>query len=300
MDLLAIGLVVFSAVLHAGWNILGKSNACSGLAFTMAASFSASVLLTPYLVWYLVTIGWTTLPSEFWHMLLLSGVSQVVYMVGLIVAYKHADVGMVYPVARSLPVMMVGAISVVLGHELNKQQWLGFFLITLGCMFVPLSHFRQMTLSSYLNVGVFWAFFAALGTTGYSVIDKEALILLTETVSEVLSDQYSAIFYLGAQFWAIGIPALLWCLFTGKQSEIKMAWNTRKSASMVGVMMASTYGLVLFAMTMTDNVTLVVALRQVSIIFGLFMGIYFLAEKWYLTRTVGVILVVFGLIHALI
>lgn len=35
MDLLAIGLVVFSAVLHAGWNILGKSNSGSGLAFTM-------------------------------------------------------------------------------------------------------------------------------------------------------------------------------------------------------------------------------------------------------------------------
>ncbi len=35
MDVLAIGLVVFSAVLHAGWNILGKSHAGSGVAFTM-------------------------------------------------------------------------------------------------------------------------------------------------------------------------------------------------------------------------------------------------------------------------
>ena len=44
-------------------------------------------------------------------------------------------------------------------------------------------------------------------------------------------------------------------------------------------MMAATYGLVLFAMTMTENVSLVVALRQVSIIFGVVMGIYFLKEK---------------------
>ncbi len=123
MDLLAIALVVLSAVMHAGWNILGKSNAGSGLAFTMAASLSACLLLTPYLIWYLFNIGWATLPNVFWGMLFISGLSQIVYLVGLIVAYKHADVGVIYPIARALPVMMVGALTVALGYELNAQQW---------------------------------------------------------------------------------------------------------------------------------------------------------------------------------
>ncbi len=166
-------------------------------------------------------------------------------------------------------------------------------------MLVPLTNFRQMTLGSYLNVGVFWALIAALGTTGYSVVDKEALSLLTGQASEILNDQYSAIFYLGVQFWAIGIPTLVWCLVAGKPDEIKTAWQIRKTASMAGVMMASTYGLVLFAMTMTDNVSLVVALRQISIVFGLFMGIWFLSEKWYLTRGLGVTSIVAGIILAL-
>ena len=103
MDVLAIGLVVFSAVLHAGWNILGKSHAGSGVAFTMAASLSACLLLTPYLIWYLVTVGWATLPMAFWGLLLISGLAQMVYLVGLIVAYKHADVGVIYPIARAPP-----------------------------------------------------------------------------------------------------------------------------------------------------------------------------------------------------
>lgn len=47
MDLLAIGLVVFSAVLHAGWNILGKSNSGSGLAFTMVAPAFLHVSFLP-------------------------------------------------------------------------------------------------------------------------------------------------------------------------------------------------------------------------------------------------------------
>jgi uncharacterized membrane protein len=65
---------------------------------------------------------------------------------------------------------------------------------------------------------------------------------------------------------------------------------------MAGIMMASTYGLVLFAMTMTDNVSLVVALRQISIVFGLLMGVWLLAERWYLSRGVGVVLILCGLV----
>ncbi|TRN22212.1 EamA family transporter [Vibrio furnissii] len=299
MDVLAIGLVVFSAVLHAGWNILGKSHAGSGVAFTMAASLSACLLLTPYLIWYLVTVGWTTLPPAFWCLLLISGLAQMVYLVGLIVAYRHADVGVIYPIARALPVMMVGALSMWLGHTLTQFQWLGFVLITLGCMLVPLTGFRQFTPRSYFNVGVLWALVAALGTTGYSVIDKEALLLLTQAAGEVLGNSYSAIFYLGVQFWAMVLPVILWCVVTGNRKELQRAWQIRKAASMAGVMMASTYGLVLFAMTMTDNVSLVVALRQISIVMGLFMGVWFLAEKWHYTRGAGVVLILSGIVLTL-
>ncbi|MBY8025034.1 multidrug transporter [Vibrio fluvialis] len=299
MDVLAIGLVVFSAVLHAGWNILGKSHAGSGVAFTMAASLSACLLLTPYLIWYLVTVGWATLPMAFWGLLLISGLAQMVYLVGLIVAYKHADVGVIYPIARALPVMMVGALSMLLGHTLTQFQWLGFVLITLGCMLVPLTGFRQFTPRSNLNVGVLWALVAALGTTGYSVIDKEALLLLTQAEGDVLGNSYCAIFYLGVQFWAMVLPVMLWCVVTGNRQELQRAWKIRKAASMAGVMMASTYGLVLFAMTMTDNVSLVVALRQISIVMGLLMGVWFLAEKWHYTRGAGVVLILSGIVLTL-
>lgn len=192
-----------------------------------------------------------------------------------------------------------GALTVALGYELNAQQWLGFLLITLGCVLVPVTSFRQITLGEYLNVGVFWALIAAFGTTGYSVVDKQALNLLTQQTSTILNDHYSAIFYLGVQFWVMGVPVLLWCIVSGSQQELQTAWMIRKSASMAGIMMASTYGLVLFAMTMTDNVSLVVALRQISIVFGLLMGVWLLAEKWYFTRGVGVLLILSGIILSL-
>ena len=63
--------------------------------------------------------------------------------------------------------------------------------------------------------------------------------------------------------------------------------------------MATTYGLVLSAMTMTDNVSLVVALRQISIVFGLLMGVWFLKERWFATRLLSVITILLGLFLSL-
>lgn len=299
MNALAIALVIVSAVLHAGWNIVGKSHSGSGVAFSLAASLSAGLILSPYLLWYLMTMGWSAFPVEFWGLLAVSGLAQMVYLIGLIIAYKHADVGIVYPIARGLPVMMVGGLNMVLGYPLSPLQWLGFVLITLGCMLLPLSGFRQFTLRSYLTVGVLWAWIAAVGTACYSVIDKQALTLLSLVAEPILSNPHSAVFYLGAQFWAIGLPIMGWCVVSGKRDELIRAWQIRQGASLAGVMMAATYGLVLFAMTMTENVSLVVALRQISIVIGMLMGVWFLAEKWYYTRGVGVVLILCGILLTL-
>ncbi|QIA66013.1 EamA family transporter [Vibrio astriarenae] len=299
MSIWAIGLVVISAFLHAGWNILGKSNQSSGPAFFLATSGAAATLLTPYLIWYLATIGFDALPATFWQLLLVSGICQMIYLVGLAYAYKQADIGVIYPMARALPVLMVGLGTALLGYELKAQQWLGFVVITVGCLFVPLARFSELRLKAYLNLGVLWALVAAIGTTGYSIVDKEALLYLNQTASDVLDDQYSAVFYLGSQFWAMFFPMVIWIYLSGNSQEFGNAAAIIKPSALAGVMMATTYGLVLFAMTMTDNVSLVVALRQISIIFGLLMGIYILKEQWYRTRAVGVLCIAVGLILSL-
>ncbi|WP_394246061.1 multidrug transporter [Vibrio profundi] len=300
MELSAILIVIFSALLHAGWNILGKSNQGSGSSFFLASGLAAALLLTPYLTWYMNTIGFAELPNAFWQLLLLSGLCQIVYLIGLGVAYKQADIGVIYPMARALPVLMVGVGTVVLGYELSTNQWFGFSLITLGCLFVPLKSFQDLKIKAYLNLGVLWALVAAIGTTGYSIIDKESLIILDQIQNSTITNKHSSIFYLGMQFWAIVIPLSLWLLVSNQRVEFENAWLQRKRATAAGVMMAATYGLVLFAMTMTENVSLVVALRQISIIFGVVMGIYFLKEKWHVTRGVGVILILSGLVISLI
>ncbi len=299
MELSAIVIVIISALLHAGWNVLGKSNQSSGSAFFLASSFAAATLLTPYLIWYINTVGFSNIGLPFWQLLLLSGICQVIYLVGLGVAYKQADIGVIYPMARALPVLMVGFGTLLLGYSLTYNQWVGFMLITLGCLVVPLKSFKDLKPRAYLNLGVLWALIAAIGTTGYSIIDKEALLLLGDIESKKVTNRDASIFYLGMQFWAIALPLSIWLFLSKQSAEFANAWRIRKKAATAGVMMAATYGLVLFAMTMTENVSLVVALRQVSIIFGVVMGIYFLKEKWHITRGIGVLFILSGLVISL-
>ncbi|KPL94928.1 multidrug transporter [Vibrio sp. L5-1] len=299
MEVSAIVIVIISALLHAGWNVLGKSNQGSGSSFFLASGFAAAAILTPYLIWYVYSVGLLNISLPFWQLVFLSGIFQIVYLIGLGTAYKQADIGVIYPMARALPVLMVGLGTVLIGYELSSNQWIGFTLITLGCLFVPLKQFSELRLKAYLNLGVLWALIAAIGTTGYSIIDKEALLLLEPLSTPSITNKHTAIFYLGIQFWAIVIPLSVWLLVSNQRIEFHNAWILRKRATLAGIMMASTYGLVLFAMTMTENVSLVVALRQVSIIFGVVMGIYFLKEKWHVTRGVGVMFIIAGLVISL-
>ncbi|MCX9564075.1 EamA family transporter, partial [Vibrio cholerae] len=158
--------------------------------------------------------------------------------------------------------------------------------------------FRQFRFADYANLGIVWALVAALGTAGYSIIDKEALAIIEQTVGSQMPASYSAVLYLGIQFWAMCIPLAIWYLFTGQRAPFIEAWRIRYTATLAGLMMGGTYSLVLYAMTLTENVSFIVALRQTSIVFGLFMGIAFLGECWYVTRLLGVSAIVAGLVVA--
>ncbi|WP_235263402.1 hypothetical protein [Nitrincola sp. A-D6] len=69
MSNLALVLVLISACMHAGWNLLGKKQVPS-LAFFSLAMLGGAVVFTPLL---LVGRDWVELGADFWWLLLLSG-----------------------------------------------------------------------------------------------------------------------------------------------------------------------------------------------------------------------------------
>lgn len=299
MSFFAAALVVFSALLHAGWNLLGKSNQGGVIAYALLASLAGFGLLTPFIAWYCWVLELAIVPTAFWVLLGCSGLFQALYIAGLGMAYKQADIGVVYPVARAMPVLLVGLVTALMGDYLSVTAWLGFGLITAGCILVPLQRFSQMKLSAYLNSGMLWALIAALGTVGYSVVDKQAMDLLASLPASSMAAWQHALFYVGVQFGAMALPLVVLLLAIPGDKGFAIAWRSRRMAALTGTMMAATYGIVLYAMTMVENVSYVVALRQISIVFGLVLGVWILNERWYHTRGVGVLMIIGGLVLAL-
>ncbi|OZS44701.1 EamA family transporter [Photobacterium sanguinicancri] len=289
MSIFAVVLVVISAVIHASWNLLGKSRTPTPTFFGLA-SLGAGILLSPVLV-YVLNLP-ISLPMTFWWLLLVSGFCQMVYMAALALAYQQADVGVVYPIARALPVLMVAVITALFGQSLPVSVWVGMVVVTLGCLLVPLVTFKQWHWRAYTQLGCLWALVAAIGTAGYSVIDKSALNILAATG---LPSWLMAMFYLGAQFLATGCWLSLFSVPRSGRKELAKVWQDRKIALVTGVMMGGTYGLVLFAMTLTDNVSYIVALRQLSIPVGVALGIWLLKEPSHRPRVIGAALVCMGL-----
>ena len=89
----------------------------------------------------------------------------------------------------------------------------------------------------------------------------------------------------------------LFCIAVGKGQRIfPTARKYWKDAVAVGLFSFLAYGMVLFAMKYVDNVSYVVAFRQVSILLTVVAGIFMLDEKRYVPKIVGAVIIFSGLV----
>ncbi len=293
MSSAALALVLVSVCMHAGWNVLGKRNAPSLAAFALAYGAGGAVMLP------LVLLGpsLTALPSGFWGWLALSGLCQMLYMGGLAWAYARGDVSVLYPIARALPVVLVPLVSIALlgSRVLDRWDGLGMVLVVVGALCLPLSHPETRRLSTYLTPAMGFALLAAAGTVGYSLIDKQALGLMQVAGHSGLTA--GAVFMvlqaLMTLTWAVPLLAMLPAerrrLPALRQQGLAMLVAT-------GLMMTCTYGLVLIALALTDEVSYVVALRQLSIPVGVLMGVLWLKEPASRAKAIGTLVMLAGLV----
>lgn len=290
---LALTLLGVSAVLHASWNLLGKRGRPS-LAFFNLAMLYGGLLYLPILLWSGWSISQT--PMAFWGWLAASGLCQALYMGGLAWAYARGDISLLYPLARALPVVMVPVVGLMLALEPwpSGLHLTGFMLIMLGALLMPRGS-RVPTSSRVALPALGFVLLAALGTTGYSLVDKQAVDVLG--VSGMSAIQAGASFMvlqaLVSAAWMLPIVALI----PDERREMRLILRQIDMwPCLTGIMMMGTYGLVLVAMAMSSNVSQVVALRQLSIPIGVLLGILYLGERPGGWRLAGLAILLSGLV----
>ncbi len=255
------------------------------------------LLLSP-LLWYNRTVlPWVS--TTIWGLVFVTGLFQAIYLSGLAGAYRHGDMSLAYPLLRALPVLLIAGISFALGRgdQITRPGLVGMITVALGCLLLPIKRFRHIQLNDYLALCCLLALVAALGTTGYTLVDDEALRRLRQELAW-MPTTHITLFYVGLQTFSTGLwVAIFVLLLPSERQRLHAVWREgRRQAALTGLVITAAYGLVLASMAYVTNVSYVAAFRQLSIPLGALLGILFLKEPPYRPKIIGIGVVLTGLI----
>ncbi len=297
MPTVAVVLVTVSAFVHAFWNLLGKRQNPSTAFFFIATAFAA-LCLSPLLIVY--HSAFTAVPARVWLWVGLTSLFELIYYIGLAGAYRHGDLSVAYPLVRALPVILVAILTTILslGKPLSLAGVGGILLVAVGCLLLPIRNLRQVRLGTSLLACCLLAGLAALGTTGYTLVDNQALADLQAATSLGLSRLEIAFFYLALGSIAITLAMGFYLLiFAGERAELAKTWSTGKGMTLLtGLLIVGTYGLVLAAMEYAQNVSYITAFRQLSIPLGAALGVFVQREPVYPLKVASIAVISAGLV----
>jgi len=194
----------------------------------------------------------------------------------------------VYPVARSLPVLFVSIGDLLRGRYLTPMGWLGIFLVVSGCFFAPLHSAKDFTVHRYLNRMILWMLLAAMGTVGYTLFDKVASEIVKQ--GPATAARYGYIFFL----ISYGVYALLLKRFKRRESSANsLGW---KLPIFAGFMNFGAYWLVLWAYQLSQHAGYITAFRQFSIVIGVIFAFAVYKEQGLVVRLAGANILTLGLV----
>ena len=261
MDLTDVGAALLSAVLHAAWNAAVKASRKPTQAMTAQMLLSA-VLVIPGLLWS----GLPSLPACAW--IEASTLMNVLTVSALLRAYELGGFGLVYPVVRSLAVLLVVPLATLLtGERLGASGLLGILVIAVALVVLAWDAARAqgVTLDAMA-----WIAAAGLGTAAYIMCDAQGVRL-------------------SGSPWAYGFVVSI-------TNAVAMGWRQRhagppwthvaeqwKTALPIAFASVGSYLLILWVWSHAP-IAPAAALRDTSAIFAVLIAVFWLKEPFTRTR----------------
>lgn len=268
MPLPAIILVLTSTFMHAGWNLLLGAQTRTSYTLARMILVVTTVGLGPALI---LEFWSTPLPAQIWIYLMVTGIFQTLYHLGLTQGYQTGHFTVVYPVARALPILLLAFIDIGRGHAPSPIAWLGMVLVLAGCLIIPLESLRHFKLAYYWNYTMIWIVVTALGTVGYTAVDNAAAELLNSGPTTAARYGIYEFALTGLFFWLI-LKAIRYPL-SGPGG-----WQGWKWPAIGAIGFFGAYWLVLWSYQISPQASYVVALRQFSIVIGVVIGAFLFRE----------------------
>ena len=292
MPIALVALISTSAVLHATWNLAAHSQRSNGRFFLQLSLAGASIGLVPALMFEATS---APMPPAVWGLLLITGVCEAAYYLGLSLGYRHGDFSVVYPVARALPVLFLALVDIARGRPPSLAGWLGLLLVFGGCVLAPQVSLKAFSLRRYWSRATIWIIVVALAMTGYTTIDKAAAELMPP-------GPLSAVRY-GAWENIITAP-YLWLMMRFVESRARApagetpngpgALSRWRWPAMAGAFMVAAYWLVLWAYQLSPQASYIAALRQLSLVIGTVAAVIVFHEPGGRLRIGAAVIIVLG------
>jgi uncharacterized membrane protein len=279
MPLDALLLVLLSAVMHTGWNILVKQ-AQNRQVFTWWALLAGATVFIPFI---LIS---TSLPGALWPYVIVSALAEAAYFVALLRAYQYGDFSLVYPIARgAAPAMLAAWAIIFLDERPQPGGWIGLSLLLVGLVLVGGGRvWLHRSRSIFRTPGLGAALLVALFISIYSAIDAAGVRLVSPIVYGILVLGLGAVFTAPVVFIRYGYRAVL--------SVARTHWLRILS---VAALMMLTYIIVLQAYAIA-RASYVGALREVSVVFAAWVGWRWMGESFGAVRMTGGLLIFAGIV----
>lgn len=277
-DLLPIILCLSSAITLATTNVLVKGGG-DILTGRMIVQVTAALIMLPFALFFPLP-PLSTLP-----LLAISMVSHWFYQGCLIRAMHRGDLSLVYPVMRGLgPLATAVFATFFLGEHLAPMQQIGLFCASFAILFFALPTAATREGRSLDRRALFWAVLTAVGIGLYAVSDTRAARAMPHPMTFVI-----ALFV----FDWIGVTLVF--LWQRRGRYLQTIRPQLRSGMIGGVVGCVSYGMAIFAYTMTDA-AIVTALRETSVVFAAVMAAVFLKESFGARRIVAAAVLATGLV----
>lgn len=267
--------VIAGAAMHAGWNAVLKIRLDPFLAVVLVNA-ACGVIALPIALY----LGLPEL--HVWPWIIAALLLHVVYYLTLTGAYRRADMGLVYPIARGSAPLLTTILSVTLiGEAIDLQAFLGVVLLAFGILTIA---WRRRGAAAFDKTALRLALICGLTITGFTLVDG-----------------------MGAR--AAASPHLyaawLFVLDGVTVTTLGLVWKGRRAIastlSFVGpgvagaAMSLTSYWIAVWAMTKAP-IGLVAAVRESSVLFGAAIAVIVLHEPLRRERIVAAVLIVIGLV----
>lgn len=267
-------IVILAAALNAGWNALIKvsGDKIASMAAVTLMGALASLMVLPFVEF----------PDQAsWPLLALAIILHTAYHFALPFAYKHGDLGQVYPISRgSAPLLVTLGAAVFAGETLGTAALFGVLFLSAGVMALSLDGRNRQ---SHNCRAVPLALLTGTCIAAYTLVDglgaRQAGSVMGFAVCLTIGD--------GLLTFLI---ALVW-----KHKEIGMAVKTQwKASALAGGMQVGSYWMIIWAMALAP-LGAVSALRETSVLFAALISTFILKEGFGVWRFVSAGMIACGI-----